>query len=868
VRTLDYQARVLDTLDTYLDRLKAEKQRVEKIANMLKAMGEDVKATIATDFPESVWNNMRKEGLLPASRATIPFSPRQDGIGRDVPNVTLKVPTGGGKTWLAVNAVSRIMGRYLSTNCGFVLWIVPNEAIYSQTLKALKDRQHPYRQALDRSAAGKVLVLEKTDRLDARDVESNLCVMVLMLQSSNRETQSTLKMFQDRGDVAGFTPSEGAQDEHAALKKAIPNLACYDLAESVVGWPLIKDSLGNALRIIRPVVVMDEGQKATSDLAFRTLYDFNPCFVLELSATPKDVKQSGNLLPRYANVLADVSGLELDQEGMIKMPLNLDTRQGTDWKSTLAVALDKLKQLQSEADALRANTRRYIRPIMLVQVERTGGDQRGSGLIHAEDVKAWLLTLGYGEAQIAIKTAEKNDLKQPENQNLLSETNEVSIIITKSALQEGWDCPFAYVLCALAANSNLSAMTQLVGRILRQPHALKTGVDALDECHVITHQATTADVVAKIKEGLEKDGLGDLVITASGNASADNSKTNRNIPRRANMPKTTIWLPKVLVDDGGELREFDYETDLISRLDWSGVDAQAIAAIIPENAQAATTQLQRISLTNTADPIANELVSQKRVTTAFDPAHAVRTLSDIVSNPFVARAIVGDVIDALKSRGFDDVRIGSIGGVILDTLRNRLMAVQMELAETVFKADVEKGRIQFRLRTDGRNWKMPETVETNQPIDAAPLLGHDHTGVKKYLFDQAYRDDFNEEERKVAIHLDKEEALVWWHRNVARAQYGLPGWRRGRLYPDFIFASTRSTGGNRVAVLETKGDQLAGNHDTAYKQGLLALLSKNFQWEHHVEAGQMELVSDSGETIECRLVLFSDMTTKLPELIG
>ena len=52
-------------------------------------------------------------------------------------------------------------------------------------------------------------------------------------------------------------------------------------------------------------------------------------------------------------------------------------------------------------------------------------------------------------------------------------------IITKSALQEGWDCPFAYVLCSLAASSNLKAMTQLIGRILRQPGALKTGIEAL-----------------------------------------------------------------------------------------------------------------------------------------------------------------------------------------------------------------------------------------------------------------------------------------------------------------------------------------------------------------------------------------------------
>ena len=168
----------------------------------------------ALDFTETAWANLHGAGRLPPSRLRIPFAPRRDGIGRPVPNATLKVPTGGGKTWLAVNAVSRIMGRYLGENTGFVLWIVPNEAIYSQTLKHLKNRQHPYRQALDRAAAGRVKVMEKGDRLDARDVDANLCVMVLMLQAANRQTQETLRMFRDRGDVHGFFAPEGDQAAH------------------------------------------------------------------------------------------------------------------------------------------------------------------------------------------------------------------------------------------------------------------------------------------------------------------------------------------------------------------------------------------------------------------------------------------------------------------------------------------------------------------------------------------------------------------------------------------------------------------------------------------------------------------------------
>lgn len=542
-RQLDYQDRVLAAIDTYLDLLKVKKTRADRVA-VLAAQHPDLGLAIP-DFAEEAWEELKAGGKLPASRAAIPFSPRTDGCGYPVPNAVLKVPTGGGKTWLAVSGVSRIMGRYLDRNTGFVLWIVPNEAIYSQTLKHLKDRDHPYRQALDRSAAGRVLILEKIDPLDARDVETNLCVMLLMLQSASRETQDSLKMFQDRGDVHGFFPPEGEQQAHKAALDKTPNLSAYNDM-----FPMVKDSLGNALRIIRPVVVLDEGHRAISDLAFLTAYGFNPCFVLELTATPRDVQPRGGRNPRdgrYANELVEVTGRELDREGMIKMPLNLDPRQGNDWKATLNAALTKLNALDADARKLRADTDRYIRPIMLIQVERTGADQRESGYIHAEDAKDLLLTAGFDEAEIAIKTAEQNDLNQPENQNLLSPTNRVRAIITKQALQEGWDCPFAYVLCALAASSNLKAMTQLIGRILRQPGAVKTGVATLDECHVITHHANTATVVEAIKDGLEQDGLGDLVLQVVQGDGSGPARASRRINRRPAFATTEIYLPKVMI---------------------------------------------------------------------------------------------------------------------------------------------------------------------------------------------------------------------------------------------------------------------------------------------------------------------------------
>ncbi len=183
---------------------------------------------------------------------------------------------------------------------------------------------------LDRASANRTIILEKGDPLNDADLAANLCIMVLMLQSSNRENQDSLRLFRDRGDVHGFVPSDGEQGAHADLLAAIPNLSIYDTGDGrELAWPMVKASMGNAMRIVRPVVVMDEGQRAVSDLAYVTLYGFNPSLVLELSATPKDVAERAGRPARRANILCEISGRELESEGMIKMPSSTPMMRAT-----------------------------------------------------------------------------------------------------------------------------------------------------------------------------------------------------------------------------------------------------------------------------------------------------------------------------------------------------------------------------------------------------------------------------------------------------------------------------------------------------------------------------------------------------------
>lgn len=872
LRELDYQGRVLARLDDYLTELAAQKTKSEKIRSANVGETDPDLIREVPDFALRTWESLRNAGKLPLSRQQIPFSPRLDGLNRPVPNIVFKVPTGGGKTFLAVAALSKIFGRYLGQNRKFVLWIVPNEAIYAQTKRQLTDRQHPYRQMLDVLSGNAVRILEKGDQLDARDVESHLCVMLLMLQSGNRENKESLRMFRDRGDVHGFFPPEGDQEAHAAELDRTPNLDCYDLGNSAYPWPQIKDSLGNALRLVRPVVVMDEGHKAVSELAFSTLYGFNPCFVLELTATPKDVAATGGKSPkpaRFSNVLVEVQGIDLDREGMIKMPLNLDPRSGADWHTTLSAALGRLRELDAAARTLQDETGRYIRPILLVQVERTGSDQRDGAHIHALDVKEWLTTTaGLDEAEIAIKTADTNDLAAPENQELLSPLNRIRVIITKQALQEGWDCPFAYVLCALAASANLSAMTQLVGRILRQPNAQKTGVPLLDESYVITHHADTAQVVEAIKKGLEEDGMGDLVREIRSSDSALSSGP-RTVHRRPKFASTKIYLPLVLRVEGYETRMLRYEEDILSAIDWRELDVSTLAAKIPTNASAAEQQMQRIRLVDSGgERIVSEAVGVSQERLVFDTAYAVRMISDIVPNAWWAHDIVADVLTALRARGFSDAALGQISGLLVEELRKWLEQQRDEKAEARFRNEVAEGRIQFRLRADGRNWQLPETAETVEPEGADQLIGSNGGPLEKSLFSPVYRGDFSsKDERDVAVYLDGQQALAWWHRNVARSHYAVQGWRREKVYPDFIFAMRQNGQSNKLVVLEMKGSHLAGNDDTEYKKSVLNLMTSAFAKEPLQHVGELELVDNDSPSVECDLVLFPEWKTRLPELM-
>ena len=178
----DYQNDVLEKLSLYLQALTTRREEAEEVLEILRSKGRDAKLA---DYCRETWDSLPPMRDKDGNAVTVPYIARKDGLGRPVPNICLKVPTGGGKTLLGTVAVERINTEYFKKQTGFVLWIVPSDAIYGQTWKAFANREHPYRQMLERASGGRVKLLEKGDSFTKQDVDEYLCVMLMMAESAH-----------------------------------------------------------------------------------------------------------------------------------------------------------------------------------------------------------------------------------------------------------------------------------------------------------------------------------------------------------------------------------------------------------------------------------------------------------------------------------------------------------------------------------------------------------------------------------------------------------------------------------------------------------------------------------------------------------
>ncbi len=388
-----------------------------------------------------------------------------------VPCVCVKVPTGGGKTVIAAASIEAIDTAYTQTGHPFVLWLTPSDAITQQTVRALKDPAHPYHQAVAKTFPGvQVLSIEDAETLPQCDF-SKAIILVSTIQTFNiaNTAQRNAYGFNEAYEsfFAGLstTACDGLERvSEADLTGGTEEGVATVLTRRDIGR--VKYSLANIIALQRPIVIVDEAHNNRTDKFFRTLNRLKPAAVLELTATP---------VSTLNNVIHQVSAWELKTAEMVKLPIVLrgyDTEWATCLEETLALRKDLEKKALSENE--------YLRPILLIQAQANAKDAL-PGAPTPEVVKSVLVEkFGIPEEEIAVATGTTRDL---DGIDLMSSACPIRCVITIKALKEGWDCPFAYVLCSLQNIRSAKDVEQLLGRVMRMPYAKRRADESLNRAY-------------------------------------------------------------------------------------------------------------------------------------------------------------------------------------------------------------------------------------------------------------------------------------------------------------------------------------------------------------------------------------------------
>ena len=383
----------------------------------------------------------------------------------NVPYVCLRLPTGGGKTLLAAHSIAVARDAWVEKDYPMVLWLVPTNIIRRQTVEALKNPRHSYRQQMDELFEGRVRVFDIGDFTQVRpqDIRGNLTVIVGTIQ--------TLKVANTEGRKV-YAHNEDMEPHFTGVMKNSADL------EKQNGSDQVKFSFANLLHTVHPIMIVDEAHNAVTGLSREMQQRVSPSCIIEFTATPR----------LNSNILHSVTAQEIKDAQMIKLPVVL--AEHPNWQSAVDGAVQRRQELANVAE----KDRKYIRPIVLFQAQKKNEE------VTVDVLKKYLVkTSGIDENKIAIATGEQRQL---DGINLFDPKCRIEYVITIEALKEGWDCSFAYIFCSVSRIRSATAVEQLLGRVLRMPFAERRDAPELNRSYAHVSEPSFAQAANALRDKL------------------------------------------------------------------------------------------------------------------------------------------------------------------------------------------------------------------------------------------------------------------------------------------------------------------------------------------------------------------------------
>lgn len=819
-----YQQQVISDVSLFLEQVQETKDVKEAFYNF--------------------WATHPRTPLFPYAGTAI--EPYKNNIER-VPHICIKVPTAGGKTFIACNAIKTIFDAFDYDKAKAVVWLVPSITILDQTIKNLKDTSHPYRQKINSQFGNKVEVFDKAALLqgsgfNATSVKEQLNIFVLSFDSIRTANKEGRKVFEQNGSLQSFESLLGKEEEITLMK---------------------------VLQFLNPLVIVDESHNAESDLSVDMLKEFNPCFILDLTATPR----------KNSNIISFIDALELKKENMVKLPVIVYNHQ--DKTEVINSSLQLQKRLEIQAIDEEKKGGKYIRPIVLFQAQPKNGKDflnEEEEKSNVQKLKEKLIELKIPAEQIKIKTASINEIK---GIDLMSKECDVRFIITINALKEGWDCPFAYILASLADKSSAVDVEQILGRVLRQPYVMKHNFPLLNLSYVLTASSKFLDTLDNIVKGLNKAGFSDkdykladpamleeakkqdplqqlsvfpTTETAKEDITSDIDTTRISVPSESALPSTTVSeIEQTAIEQNEAFEKTVSEmeatnTTVLPNEIQKLVKSYSIKDIFKEQAeqinlpqfylkipanelfqqQENELPLEKENLldgfalskadTNIAfDSITSELykvdldetkkehtptfvrldgqVKESIMTYILDPSRKesriknfTKRIMDIIGNmyPIPDKEIekyINRILEDFKDEQFGDFANNEY--TYTDKIKQKIKSLSETFAEKKFKDFLDTDKVFIK-----PSFELPKSIS---PGDTAK-------DITKSLYEK--EGSMNGFEERVINEIGNMTNIAFWTRNVERKGFRINGFVNH--YPDFII----QTKSGKTILLETKGDHL------------------------------------------------------------
>jgi type III restriction enzyme len=241
------------------------------------------------------------------------------------------------------------------------------------------------------------------------------------------------------------------------------------------------------------VMLMDESHRYRASAGIRAINELKPMLGLELTATPF-VEAAKGATP-FKNVVYDYPLARAMADGFVKEPAvvtqkNFDARQFTPTqleriKLEDGIHLHEATKVELETYA-RQNECRKVKPFVLVIARDTTHAKELLDLIQSEK----FFEGRYKDRAIQVDSSQTGAQEELMIEKLLKveDPNEpTEIVIHVNMLKEGWDVNNLYTIVPLRAANARILIEQSIGRGLRLPYGVRTGVTAVDRLNIVAH---------------------------------------------------------------------------------------------------------------------------------------------------------------------------------------------------------------------------------------------------------------------------------------------------------------------------------------------------------------------------------------------